>query len=150
MTASALLLPDRVASHFGLYGQANAWMSKESDLLFLGAVGVGLPLFILGLTYVARFFPDSTFNLPHKDYWLAPERRRQTVDFLFHHTFWAVALTLLLLSWVNLLLIIANRQPQPQLSTSALFAGFIPYVIAMVFWIVGMIRHFNRPAERAS
>ena len=146
MVLGAVMLPDRVASHFGLRGEANAWMSKEANLLFLGAVGLGLPLFILGLTYVTRFFPNSTFNLPHKEYWLAPERRQQTVDFLFHESFWMAGFTQLFLSWVNFLIIIAHRQTPQRLSMPGLWIALVLLLVALGFWIARLIRYFDRPA----
>jgi hypothetical protein len=146
MVFGAAVLPDRVASHFGPRGEANAWMSKEANLLYLGGVGLGLPLFILGLTYVTRFFPDSTFNLPHRDYWLAPERRKQTVDFLFHQSFWMAGLTQLFLSWVNFLAIIGNRQTPQRLSMPGLWIALVLFLVALGFWIASLIRYFDRPA----
>jgi len=146
MVLGALILPERVASHFGLYGQANGWMSKEADLLFLGGVGIGLPLFIVGLTYVTRFFPDSMFNLPHKEYWLAPERRQQTVNFIFQHSLWMAGLMQLFLSWVNFLTIMANKGPSARLPMAAFVIGFVAFLIAIGFWMARLIRHFYRPA----
>src|SRR4051794_14764693 len=124
----AILLPERVASHFGLHGQANGWMSKQADLLFFTGIGLGLPLLVLGLSYTARFFPNDLFNLPHKDYWLAPERRQESVEYVFRHSLWTASLTLFFLTWVNVLTIMANTQPVPTLSTAALFAGLALFV----------------------
>ena len=73
-------LPVTIASHFNASGQANDWMSKSSFyifevilLLFFLAIGLFLPRLLFSL-------PDSMINLPNKEYWLAPERRGQTLN----------------------------------------------------------------------
>src|SRR2546427_7634657 len=45
-------------------------------------------LFRSGLGYVVRFLPVNSINIPNRNYWLAPERRVVTFDFLFRHLLW--------------------------------------------------------------
>ena len=75
---SAIFSQGMVASHFDSAGQANAWMPRSTYWLLSIAVGMGLPAFIIGGGYVLRFLPVSLLNIPHRDYWLAPERREET------------------------------------------------------------------------
>ena len=70
-------LPERVATHFGIDGQPNDWMSRTAATLLLAAVQLGVPLFLVGVTSLARRMPNSMINIPHKDYWLHPDRRRR-------------------------------------------------------------------------
>ena len=65
-------LPDEVATHFDFRGDANGWMSKPADLLLMGALGLALPLFLIGICYATRFLPMGMVNLPNREYWLAP------------------------------------------------------------------------------
>src|SRR5436305_13166641 len=81
-------LPERVATHFDFRGEANGWMSKEADLLLMAALGVGLPLFLIGICYATRFFPARLVNLPHREYWLAPGRRRETAAYVGAQSVW--------------------------------------------------------------
>lgn len=82
VTAQALWqhdrLPERVATHFNLAGQADGWMSRDNQT----KAHIGLVLFIAvlleGLARLSPRLPDSLVNLPHRDYWLAPERRAAT------------------------------------------------------------------------
>lgn len=73
-------LPAQIASHFNFRGEADGWMPKENFLVFQ----IFLLVFILGTTsLVSAFFnklPDSLINIPNKSYWLAPERRCESLS----------------------------------------------------------------------
>ncbi len=91
------LLPNRVASHFGASGLADAWSDKETfiKIYFFVVVFIGILFSILGL--VIRKLPDSMINLPNKDYWLSLGHRQETIDFLARQFLWFGSATLLLL-----------------------------------------------------
>jgi uncharacterized membrane protein len=75
-------LPERVASHFGPSGLPNAWMERNMFFgVYLGAVGL-LALAFLGLASKFAAFEGSDMNLPNKEYWLARERRAETLEFM--------------------------------------------------------------------
>ena len=71
-------LPARVASHFDGAGRANGWMSRDAMLGWQ----LGTVLFIAarfeGIVALQPLLPAEVVNLPHRDYWLAPERRAAT------------------------------------------------------------------------
>lgn len=71
-------LPERVATHFNLAGQADGWMSRDNQT----KAHIGLVLFIAvlleGLARLSPRLPDGLVNLPHRDHWLAPGRRAAT------------------------------------------------------------------------
>jgi hypothetical protein len=54
LASSAPLLPERVAIHFGAGGHPNRWMTRTSHLVFLGALGLGLPL-LFAFIFVRHF-----------------------------------------------------------------------------------------------
>src|SRR3972149_10891183 len=72
-------LPEKVASHFNFAGKADGWWDKEYFAVFWAM----LLAFLVGtfaLTeYLVSKAPDSVINLPNKDWWLAPERRAETI-----------------------------------------------------------------------
>lgn len=73
-------LPERVATHFDGAGNANGWMTHDGLFAFWsGLVGFLLVMFG-GLVTITSNIPDRWINLPHKDYWFAPERRRETFE----------------------------------------------------------------------
>jgi hypothetical protein len=68
-------LPLVIASHFDVAGRPNGWMSREA---FVG-VYVGVVVLLTVVFSAIRVVPPSLWNLPNKEYWLAPERRAATV-----------------------------------------------------------------------
>src|SRR2546423_1804970 len=86
------LMPDRVATHFSGAGLPNGWMSRRQLALFdVGLLGF-LLLLLIGLGLLGRFLPPTLINVPHRDYWFAPERRRESADRLFRHVLWLCCL----------------------------------------------------------
>ena len=86
-------LPAQVAQHFGPSGQPDAWGSKmEFLIVYLGAIAVLAATFICAGVAISKV-PDSAINLPNKDYWLAPERRQQTLDHMYSYLLWFGSLT---------------------------------------------------------
>jgi uncharacterized membrane protein len=90
-------LPAEVAHHFGASGQPDAWGSKMQFLMvYLVTVAVMAASF-LGLGLAMPKIPNSIINLPNKDYWLAPERRQQTLDYMLPRLLWFGSITMVLL-----------------------------------------------------
>lgn len=146
VSLSAPLLPERVASHFNASGQPDGWMAREQYLWFTGVMGLALPLFIIGLTFITRFLPDWMINLPHKAYWLSPEQRPWTQAYLFGHSFWLGSLVIGLMGASFYLTIQANRSDPVQLpgtTFAVLMGGFL---IGVAVWAISLVRHFRTPA----
>lgn len=90
-------LPAEVAHHFGVSGQPDAWGSKLHFLIiYLVTVAVMAATF-LGFGLAMPKMPNARINLPNKDYWLAPERRQQTLDYMLPRFLWLGSITMLLL-----------------------------------------------------
>jgi serine/threonine-protein kinase len=136
-------LPERVASHFDLSGVADGWMSRASHLWTLGTLACGLSAVIVILFYSVRFFPDSSINLPRRDYWLAPERREETYSVLFRSGIWFACLMVLFMFGMHLLVIEANAVQPPRMSDSVwLVVGGL--MAAMGIWTYLLVRRFSR------
>lgn len=137
-------LPQQVAAHFDARGAANSWMSRESHLLLMTLLGLGMPLLLVGVFYSVRFLPVNLVNLPHRDYWLAAERRAATcADLLTFGVWFAVFETLFFLS-VHILVVQANLVQPARLSSAVwmLLAGFLVLVAG---WLIALFRRFHRP-----
>ncbi|WP_052128438.1 DUF1648 domain-containing protein [Neosynechococcus sphagnicola] len=136
-------MPNVVASHFGTSGSANGFMPRDYYVLFILTFVVGLPLLLLVGTYVALASPRVRINLPHREYWLAPARRAETVSFLRAHSVWFAAMLVAFLCYVHWLVVRANQVQPVQLSTPGLLAGLGIFFAAMFFWAMAMIRRFS-------
>jgi hypothetical protein len=107
-------LPERVATHFNAGGQPDGWMSRFSHLLIMAVFGFAFPLFFVGLFFGLRFVPDA-LNVSNRDYWLAPERRIETFDYLFRQGLWRACMAVCFVTGLHYMIIHANFQPNADL-----------------------------------
>ncbi|MDR1280428.1 MAG: DUF4019 domain-containing protein [Opitutaceae bacterium] len=149
LVVSVYLLPDPVATHFGGNGAANDWISRTPYLLFTELIGIGIPFFICCLFFALGHMPARAFNLPHRDYWFAPERRRATNLFLLRHGLWLALLALCFITCIHILIIAANRLPSPpSLSGRWLAALVITDFSLASLWLFSFLRPFLRKPPR--
>jgi RNA polymerase sigma factor (sigma-70 family) len=143
---SAIVSQEVVATHFDLMGRPNGWMDRSTYFLFSVALGIGLPLFLIGLGYVTRFLSARFINIPNRDYWLARERRARTCDFLFRHLLWLACFVAIFMVGVHLSIAYANRQVPPHLSSSLFWGLFGSFLVTVIIWAGILSRRFKRDA----
>ena len=75
-------------------------------------------------------------NLPNNEYWLAPERKDQTVEFIRLHLMYFGIVNVLLAIYVVQLVILANFNAQLRLSNTIVWALMIyfAYVATWLIW----------------
>lgn len=140
---SSSQLPERVASHFGFAGQADSWMSRQAYLLLMVLWGLGIPCLLLSVAWMIRKLPAGMVNLPHRNYWLAPERRESTSADVLQRMLWLSSLTVTFCLGIHVLVVEANQHQPSQLS-NFIWLGLGLYLLALGVWIVALTRHFNR------
>ncbi len=145
----APLLPERVASHFDAAGRADGWSSRNGFLLFNLVFILGMGLLFLGLTAWLPKMPADWINLPHKDYWLAPERRAATFNTINGQMEWLAAATVALLLALTQITIEANLDAGLGLPEDAFWLLFGSYMVFFVVWLVWLLRvWYARPPRR--
>lgn len=142
-------LPDVVASHFNARGVPNGWQPKSLFFeFFAGAVAIA-GFLTFGIPAIFSKMPVSVINLPHKEYWLAPERKPETLALLNRSFAWFGCAVLLVVTTAVNYAIGQNLHPGGPLGAVLLLsvlAGFLVFVFASS---IRMLRHFSRPpAER--
>ena len=143
------VLPDKVASHFGARGQADGWMSREGYVQSMGLIGFLTPVFLLGIGLLMRLVPAEIMNVPRREYWLSPEHRHETAQYMTRQFGWMACLSLALIVAINWLMIEANRTSPPRLSGSV-WVLFVVFLASVAIWIVRLVWHFNRvPRDKA-
>lgn len=152
--ASVLLLagrlPARVATHFNWQGQPDDWMDRSTHLIFITALGLLLPLFILGIFAMTRWLPSSMINVPHRNYWLAPKQRSETNAYLMRHALWLACGLLLFVGGINYLIVEANQNVPAQLASGPTMLLTVGFLLGVVAWSVALVWHFARvPADVA-
>ncbi len=146
VAVSAGHLPERVATHFGASGLPNGWMTRAGHVQFTIVFGLLIPAFVLGVFASIRGFGDRWLNIPHKDYWLAPERRQETYDFIQSQGTWFAGLFILFLAGIHYSILAANTRTPVSLPVADVCWIAGPYLIATIIWVAIFIIHFYRKA----
>jgi len=141
-------LPERIATHFGGGGRPNGWMTRAGleafDFRFLGFVLA----VVIGSALLIRVLPVSLINLPNRDHWFAPERRRQSHARLLGHMLWFACLMVAFIIGVNHLVFRANLQPAgASLPGVGLVALLVSFLAVLVVWTVRLYRLFPKPGQ---
>jgi uncharacterized membrane protein len=136
-------LPQRVATHFGPNGAPNGWMTQAGYIRFTLIFGAVVPGFVMGTFLLIRYLNGWGLNIPHREYWLAPERRQETFDFVQRRGVWMAGLMLFFLTSVHYSILAANARPHANLPP-IFFILIGVFLVATLAWSVAMIRHFYR------
>jgi len=137
-------LPPRVASHFDLAGQPNGWMTRDELVAFIAGMGILLPLLIVGMMAGAGRIPVSFVNLPNRDYWLAPERRRSTSLVLLRYALWFASMNVLFLAGLHALIVFSNSGDRPHLNGGGMLFVLGGFLLGTMVWCVLLRRRFAR------
>jgi uncharacterized membrane protein len=139
-------LPDLVAVHFDAAGRANGFMTRAGcrDFMLLSTLGVPL-LITIATALLPRLIPASLINIPNRDYWLAPERARDSLAFLSEQGLWFGCIFVVFLACVDAMLVKANAASPPAFPTTLFVAMLIFFFCAVGAWFVRMLRRFRAP-----
>lgn len=137
-------LPAIVASHFGGSGLANGHMSHDGYLIFMLAMLIGLAVVVVLLPNWLIGKPGVRINVPNRDYWLAPERRAETVARLQGVMRRIGFLLTGMLVYTHWLVVEANAATPPRLDNTWFLAGLAVFVLATLGFVLGLILHFAR------
>lgn len=137
--------PQRVAIQFNAAGQPGGWASREAHLLLWLAMVVLLPLFMMGVFYSVRFLPDQLINIPHREFWLAGERREQSVRQISRMGYWFTCLLLLFFAVLYWILLAANQAVPPRLPALAMWLLLASFLLAVGGWLVVFYAKFRTP-----
>lgn len=139
-------LPELMASHFNGSGAANGYMSRSTYLTFMSAIAAGVPLLIV-LVQSLVISHASSINIPNRDYWLAEERRDDTLAYLTIQGMRFGILLSAFLCYVHWLVVKGNAMQPPQLSNSLFIPALMLFLVASGVWVSTFYFHFRRPAQ---
>jgi uncharacterized membrane protein len=141
-------LPNVVASHFGAAGTANGFMPRSFYIGFILVVVVGLPALMVFVTWFVLGRPGARINLPDRDYWLAPERRSETLAVLRSGILWFGVLLVAFLCYAHWLVVRANASQPVRLAEWRFIGGLVVFLAATLIWLRVLLGRFRRrPAK---
>lgn len=142
------LLPERLATRFDFDGAPNGWMGKEGFAIYY----MGLLAFIMGIcaasgALMKRMSPRF-INIPHRSYWLAPERRAESLRFLTALSLWTGVLTSAMIVGLMEMIFRTNLTAAPTLDGRIFYPALGLLAVFVVMTIVWTYRRFPNPNEK--
>jgi serine/threonine-protein kinase len=132
------ITPAQMAAHFNVQGNPDHFTTKEQFFSFeLQTMLVVIGLGVLTQVFVA-ITPVERVNMPNREYWLAPEHRKQTIGLLGSFAATISGFILLAIQAGFELSVSANLHQPILFDAQAMFvviAGFFVIVILMLFWL---------------
>ena len=141
-------LPERVATHFGLAGAPDGWMSKAAFVTFSVSILAFVIVVFVSSGSLFRILPRGLINVPNRDYWLAPERRAGAARLFMRWMLWALSGLVAFLTGVNHLVWQANARTPPRLHESGFIVLLAVFLVASVAWVALLFRAFAVPRDR--
>jgi len=141
-------LPSRMATHFAAGGAANGFMARDSYLVFMLCLTTLLPLVLVALVGFVPSVAAANIKGPQRAYWLAPERRADSLAWIGSHACWLGVLLALFLFAMHLLTVQANRVYPPRFAEVVFFPVLAAFVAGMAVWVARLYFRF-RPGRRA-
>ena len=144
---SAVVLPERVPSHFDPAGKVDDWTSRTSMLVFWTAIGLVVLVALPWLTRAVTAGDGTWVNMPQrsKDHWFAPERRDEfrvrfadDVELFAALTGGLVVALLGVTSWVGA----TGRDGVPWWVLAGLL---VAYLALTAVWTVRLLRKYQPP-----
>ncbi|MHB8502534.1 MAG: DUF1648 domain-containing protein [Candidatus Acidiferrales bacterium] len=137
-------LPNVVASHFNAHGIPNGWQSKSMFFAFFAGAVALASLLTFGVPGIISKMPMNLINLPHKEYWLAPERKSETLALLNNSFAWFGCAVLLVVTTAVNYAIGQNLHPQGPFGALALLCVLAGFLVFAILSSIRMLTHFAR------
>jgi len=140
-------MPVRMASHFAGDGRPNGWQPREAFFLIMLVVGSLSAIIVFFAPWRIASQPDARINLPNRDYWLAPERRALTMNYISAFMAWFGCGVLFVLISGTFLAMQANLAPDGRLNSQALLVIIVVFLLFLPVGLIRFLRHFQKTSS---
>jgi uncharacterized membrane protein len=144
-----VILPDRVAVHFGVGGDPDSWADKTATVLIMEGMALFMFALFWTIPWMVMWCPAWLVNLPNKDYWLRADMRpatRKKLESLMGEYGTAILAFLLLM---GVLVADANLADPVRLKESYFLPLLIVFLVYTGFWCFKILYSFKRPRDAA-
>lgn len=142
-------LPQSIAVHFAHDGTPNGWAPKDGLLWMTLIVLAILSVTTMGIPRLIAAVSGDRMNLPRRAYWLAPQRRKQTMGFIEAQGIWFGCAVLLLLYTAFQLVVDANLSPDKRFNSQTMWNALGVFFFVVAVWMIHFVRHFYRVPDDA-
>lgn len=144
---SLSLLPDPVAVHFNLQGEADGWMSLAGHTALMAALILLMTGVFAVIPHTLRPGMERWLSIPQREQWLLPQNRARLKSHLERFSRQCGALTALFLLAIQGLLVLANNQAPAMLNSSLMVILLIAYSCLVLLSTVRFFLHLKHPNE---
>ncbi|WP_226345445.1 DUF1648 domain-containing protein [Agilicoccus flavus] len=143
-------LPEQVVSHFDAAGAGDGSTSRGVYVATTLAVGALILLGLPALGWVCTAGSGTFVNVPHKDYWLAPQRRAAFRRRFLDDMLLFAAMTGAFLTVMEVAMVAANRRTPPAMGAESWIA-LGAFLVITALWCVDLtIRRYAPPPDRST
>lgn len=139
-------LPERVAIHFNAQGEPDGFASRNVHSLLMVGLQLGMAGLLVGTGFLVRVMPISMVNVPNRDYWLAPERKSESVARISRNMIGLAIGTQLFLVGMNHISTLINLGIPAMGWFWPLLGAYLVFVTGFCWW---MNRSFQLPSDAA-
>jgi hypothetical protein len=146
-------LPERVHAHFPSWTHFAAEGPKWIFVLISGAIPAAIAVAALISIRLVRTRPETFVQIPNRDYWMAPERREQTLDMIVSRIYLLGAVKFVADAIFIYEAVRANQAGATELDPGLLFVlacGFILAKLALAGHLLWLFRYPERGIARLS
>jgi uncharacterized membrane protein len=140
-------IPEILGSHFSRGGFVNGWQTKAAFFATELAMIILATVVSFGIPRIIAALPVSLINLPHKDFWLSPERREETLAYIRVWSAWFGCGLLAFLLFAMELVFRANLHTPPQLNNAAFVPALLVFVAFDTMLVLRLILHFSKTQD---
>ena len=143
---SATQLPaSGVPLHFGADGSADRFGSRAEALTASIVFGAVMLAITAAVVLLSRHAPLDLINVPHKNYWIAPERIQAFRRMLAWDIALFMSVTITLLSIIPIGTVLALRADPVGFSAVTMWLLLGLYLLGVALWAIWLARYRYRP-----
>jgi len=139
-----LSLPQKVATHFNFAGKPDGFMTLQNHQSFIILSTICFPLFMVFMVGVLPMWFPSLVNISHRDYWFAPDRKTQTLDYLFNMACKLGVLMVFFFVGLNVIIVLANNSNPVLMPKLPFFVVMALFLIGVLLWVVMLFLKFRK------
>ena len=140
-------MPTEVASHFNASGQADSFLSRDNYLTLMILVICLSTLVVGGIGRLLISLPEDSINLPDKAYWLSPERKNYSLNYISNWLQFFSAGMAAFLCFVHWIVVQANSTEPKQLDSSVFYFGLVFMLLGLIGSIYALVRRFTKTID---
>ena len=140
-------IPEILGSRFSRGGFVNGWQTRTVFFVTELAMIILATVVSFGIPRVIAAVPVSLINLPHREYWLAQERREDTLAYIRVWSAWFGCGLLTFLLFAMELVFRANLRTPPEFNNAAFVPALLAYAAFDTMLVLRLILHFSKTQD---